>query len=317
MITTGPTMSKLDSHHRAFRAYAWIVLGYTMIVIMWGAYVRATGSGAGCGDHWPLCNGEVIPLEPTVARMIEFSHRLSSGLSLLLVAALFFWARRLAPVGSHLRRAAGWSLIFILGEAAVGAVLVILKLVAGNDSMLRAVVIAAHLVNTFLLLFWLARVVFWSASQQVPSAAMSKVRMNLAICLGLFVLTGAAGAIVALGDTLFPTETLAQGIAQDFSPAAHFLIKLRIWHPLFAVCASAYIVLQCVLLPRIFKGQISGGLAFLVAGLIVLQLVGGVVNWYLLAPVGMQLFHLLLADVTWVALCFWYFSAGHKKESNI
>lgn len=316
-MTTGPTTSNLDTNHRAFRAYAWIVLGYTMIVIMWGAYVRATGSGAGCGDHWPLCNGEVIPLDPTLERMVEFSHRLSSGLSLLCVAALFFWARKLAPIGSSLRRAAGWSLIFILGEAAVGAVLVLLKLVAGNDSMLRAVVIAAHLVNTFLLLFWLARVVFWSASQQVPSAAMTKVRMNLAICLSLFVLTGAAGSIVALGDTLFPAETLAEGFAQDFSPAAHFLIKLRIWHPLFAVFASGYIVLQCVLLPRIFKGQISSRLAFVVAGLIVLQLVGGIVNWYLLAPVGMQLFHILLADVTWVALCFWYFSAGHRKAVNV
>lgn len=296
-----------------FSAFAWWVLSYTVIVIAWGAYVRATGSGAGCGDHWPLCNGEVIPQDPSVARVIEFSHRLTSGLSLVFVGALFFWSTRRFAKNHPIRWACFMSLLFILGEAMVGAALVLLKLVAGNDSVLRAVVISAHLVNTFLLLFWLARVVYLASGGRSYTSVNPRLKLNLRLCMLGFVITGAAGAIVALGDTLFPAESLAKGFAEDFSPAAHFLIKLRIWHPMIALAVTMYILLQCIALPRIFKGEVSQKLAILVGGLVTLQLLGGVVNWLLLAPLGMQMFHLILADITWIALCFWYFGLGRSQ----
>ncbi len=47
-----------------FSRYAWGVLLWNVLVALWGAYVRATGSGAGCGSHWPTCNGEILPRAP-------------------------------------------------------------------------------------------------------------------------------------------------------------------------------------------------------------------------------------------------------------
>src|SRR6188472_342187 len=105
--------------------FAWAVLAYNVAVIVWGAYVRATGSGAGCGAHWPLCNGTVILRAPAVETLIEFSHRATSGLSLILVVVLFFWARRVAAAGHPVRLGATLSLAFMLSEAALGAGLVL------------------------------------------------------------------------------------------------------------------------------------------------------------------------------------------------
>jgi len=55
-----------------FAKAAWGVLAYSILVILWGAYVRISFSGDGCGDHWPLCHGEVIPTAPSVKTLIEF-----------------------------------------------------------------------------------------------------------------------------------------------------------------------------------------------------------------------------------------------------
>src|SRR5688572_19392438 len=112
-----------------FRRFAIITLGYNLLVIVWGAYVRASGSGAGCGKHWPLCNGVVVPESASTATMIEYAHRITSGLALVLVVVLAIWAFRVAPRGDRLRKAAVVSLVFIVTEALVGAGLVLLELV--------------------------------------------------------------------------------------------------------------------------------------------------------------------------------------------
>ncbi|MBV9958983.1 MAG: COX15/CtaA family protein, partial [Acidobacteria bacterium] len=139
-----------------FAAYAWGVVGYNLLVIVWGAYVRASGAGAGCGSHWPLCNGEVIPHSKGIETLIELTHRLTSGLSLLLIVGLAVWAFRAFQKGHPVRRGAVLSLLFILTEALIGAVLVRRELVAGNASLSRAVVMSIHLINTFTLLAFLA-----------------------------------------------------------------------------------------------------------------------------------------------------------------
>lgn len=307
---------------RNFRIYAWWVLAYTVAVIIWGAYVRATGSGAGCGDHWPLCNGEVIPLDPTVERLIEFSHRLTSGLCLLFVAGLMMASRKVFPGNHPVRRAAAFSLLFVIGEALVGAALVVLQLVGNNASSLRALVIAGHLVNTFLLLYWLTKVVFLSSSERPVIGIQSPVlKLCLRLAMAGFVFTGAVGAVVALGDTLFPAQSLTQALSEELSESAHFLLKLRIWHPVVAVLVSGYILVGSFALPKFFPGQISSKWAAIVSGLIVIQVLGGVINWLLLAPVSMQLFHLGFADVTWIAICFLSFSSdrlgGDQRESQL
>jgi cytochrome c oxidase assembly protein subunit 15 len=131
---------------------AWLVVAWNLVVILWGAFVRATGSGAGCGQHWPLCNGVALPRDPTVETVIEFTHRATSGLALLALLALVVAVWRARPAGHPARRAAGWSMLFMLTEAGVGAGLVLFELVADNQSMARALFMAVHLANTFLLL---------------------------------------------------------------------------------------------------------------------------------------------------------------------
>jgi len=118
--------------------FAWVVLGWNLAVILWGAFVRASGSGAGCGAHWPLCNGEVLPRAPALATMVEFTHRATSGVALLLVLALVLWVFRSRPAGHPARRAAAMAGALILTEAAVGAGLVLFRLVAQDESVARA-----------------------------------------------------------------------------------------------------------------------------------------------------------------------------------
>src|SRR5215210_628478 len=135
-----------------FARYSWTTLAFTLAVILWGATVRATGSGAGCGSHWPLCNGEVVPRSPRIETVIELTHRVTSGIALLLVIGLVVLAFRWRPRGHAARKAAGWTLFFMLTEAAVGAGLVLFELVADNQSIARALFMATHLINTFFLL---------------------------------------------------------------------------------------------------------------------------------------------------------------------
>src|SRR6266849_5083339 len=113
------------SASRSFAVFAWSVLAYNILVNLWGALVRATGSGAGCGGHWPLCNGDVLPEAPQVATVIELTHRVMSGIALIAVLALFAWAFQAYPRRHSARRWAGWSLMFIVTEALLGAALVL------------------------------------------------------------------------------------------------------------------------------------------------------------------------------------------------
>ncbi len=288
---------------RWFSRYAWSVLGYNLLVIVWGAFVRASGSGAGCGSHWPTCNGDVIPQAPALATVIEFSHRLSSGLSLLLVVGLLAWALRSYP-RRHIVRLGAWlSLAFIISEALVGAGLVIFGLTDKNDSVARAVVISIHLINTFLLVAALALTAWWSDGGARPrlrgqGGIGALLWVAIAGTLGL----GITGAITALGDTLFPSASLAAGLAQDASPTAHFLIRLRVIHPLLAMTLGLYIVIVAAVVYGARPGPATRRWAAALGGLFLAQLMVGGLNVILLAPVAMQLIHLLMADLVWIAL---------------
>ena len=280
--------------------FAWGVLVCNIGVILWGAYVRASGSGAGCGSHWPLCNGEVIPREASVTTLIEFSHRLTSGLALLLVVALLVWTRRATPPGHPARQGALWSLVFMLTEAAVGAGLVLFRLVADNASMARALFMAVHLVNTFVLIAWLALTAWWlSGGAPVRLARRGTAALAGALAVGLLA-TGMSGAVAALGDTLFPAGSLRESLAADLSATSHVLVRLRVLHPAIAVATGLALALAAVRLP--LPGDRAGlRLARLVAALAVTQLAAGLVNVILLAPVWLQMVHLLLADAVWIA----------------
>jgi heme A synthase len=285
---------------------AWTALVLNLGVIVWGGFVRASGSGAGCGAHWPLCNGEVLPHSPRVETLIELTHRATSGLALLAVAWLVveaFWRR---PRAAALRGAAVASAVFIVGEAAIGAGLVLFRLVADNDSMARALFMGAHLVNTFLLLGALGLAVhFAMGGRSLELRARPRLTTILLIALGAVIVAGASGAVAALGDTLYPSQTLAAAFSQDLSPTAHVLIRLRIFHPAIAITAGVLAVIAARLGGRFHPAAVDPRAVMAVELLVAAQFAAGALNVVLLAPTWLQLVHLTLADGVWLALVFY------------
>ncbi|MFP2933894.1 COX15/CtaA family protein [Pyxidicoccus sp. 3LG] len=288
---------------RRFQVFSLGVLAYTLGVILWGAFVRATGSGAGCGDHWPVCNGEMVPRAPTLQTLIEYTHRLTSGLALVLAVALCVWGVRAHVKGHPARRAAGWALFFMVTEALVGAGIVLLKYVADNASVGRAVWMGVHLVNTFLLVGAQSLVVWFSRGHApLRLRGQGAVAVLLGTSVAGLLLLGVSGAVAALGDTLFPAESLAHGFQQDMSETAHVLIRLRVWHPVLAVGTGALLVVVSRWVARLRPSAEVRRASTAIIIIYAAQLCAGLVNLVLLAPVWMQLVHLLLADFVWMAL---------------
>jgi heme a synthase len=282
--------------------FAWIVVAVNLGVILWGAFVRATGSGAGCGQHWPLCNGEVVPREPALATIIELTHRVTSGLALLALLGLVVAVWRNRPAGHPARTAAGWSMFFMLTEAGVGAGLVLFELVADNKSMARALFMAVHLANTFLLLGAMTITARW-LEDRAPGFDIAG-RGGRALLLGALALgtivVGVSGAVAALGDTLFPAATLGEALAQDLSPTSHVLLRLRVIHPIAAAALALALITVAPRIPTALGDDTRAGSR--VALLAALQIGLGSLNVLLLAPVWLQLVHLLAADLLWIAL---------------
>lgn len=323
--SAGPTAATEPRRIALFRRLAWAIVAYNLLVIVWGAFVRATGSGAGCGAHWPLCNGEVVPRAPSTATLIELSHRLSSGLDGLLVLGLVVLAFRWFPRRHPVRTAAVLGFFFLLVEGAIGAGLVLFEMVAGNESIARAWWMAAHLVNTFILLGMLTLTALWARPEDAAAedpgpgaagegtgrgrrfamvfAARDPAAWLLAGAFAGMLVLGASGGVAALGDTLFPAASFREGLAQDFSPTAHLLVRLRVLHPVLALGVGVYLVAAAMMVAALRPATPAvRRAAHLVAGLFVAQIAVGLVNLALAAPVWLQLVHLLMADLVWIAL---------------
>jgi len=286
---------------KQFRILAWALLIYNLPVILWGAYVRVSFSGDGCGANWPFCNGQVIPEHMGAPMAIELTHRLMTSLDLVAAIALCVGAFLLFPRANLLRRCSVWSLIFLLIEALVGAGLVLLRHVARDQSAGRVWYLSAHLTNTMLLLGALTMTA-WASSSDVANFRFRAVPRKLYGALAVAVFVSVTGAIAALGDTLFPAASVAGGMRQDFSASSSALLRLRLLHPLLAVVGAAYLIWAAA---GIWRGPDRGATrnaAGVVVGLTVLQLIAGAVNISLLAPVAMQLFHLFMADMLWICL---------------
>ena len=284
----------MDRRRRLARRSAWGVLGYTVLVILWGGFVRASGAGAGCGDHWPLCNGEVVPTAPALNTMIEFGHRVTSGLALPAVAVLAWLVFRAFPRGSAVRKAAVASVFFMVLEGAIGAGLVLFEYVAYNPSIARAVWMAAHLTNTFLLLGALTLTAWWAEGGDVPRPALTARAGRVAASLVAVLVLGAGGAVTALGDTL----VLGGGLDPAENPVVATLVAARVFHPTMAFVVLAVLGVTVWLTRAPHPRRI--GLAVL--ALFVAQMGIGALNVWLLAPVWMQIVHLFVTDVIWVGL---------------
>jgi cytochrome c oxidase assembly protein subunit 15 len=264
-----------------------------ILVILWGAVVRATGSGAGCGDRWPLCNGDFFPHHPRIATMIEFTHRSMSGICTVLVASLIAWTFVARPRGDRARKAAVWSGVLLVTEALLGAVLVLGGYVDRNTSDMRVIVQCVHFTNTMLLLGALTLTWWWLRSSSGAESS-TQARTLAWVTLALTIFTGATGSVAALADTLFPAPSLREGLAQDFTANAPLLVHMRWLHPAAAMLAFVAVILLCRSLSR------SG--ARWIGGLLLLQIALGVADMVELAPVILQVLHLLGADLFWIAL---------------
>ena len=288
------------------------MLAFNVAVVLWGAYVRATGSGAGCGQHWPLCNGDILPVAPTLKTIIEFTHRVTSGIDLAMVAFLLVWAFRAFPRRHPVRLGAVLSAVFLMTEALIGAALVLLEHVAKNQSSARAYSLSAHLINTLTLLACLTLTAWWAMGKP-PVRLAGRPAWLAAASLAMVMILGVSGAIAALGDTLFPARSLAEAFAQDFDPASSIFVRLRVLHPVIAALAGGWLILYAVstagrrpdLRPR----------AWLLLAFVGAQLAAGVTNLLLRAPVWMQMLHLALADGLWISLVI--LCAGILKSDGV
>ena len=305
MEAAGRTHSTTVKPNR-FAAFAWFVTALTLAVILWGAYVRASRSGDGCGAHWPLCNGTAaLPQAGETKTLIEFAHRATSGIALLLVAALAVWAFRKFHRGHAVRAAATLSAVFIVTESLIGAGLVLLRLVANDASVARAIYLSVHLVNTFVLVAALALTAWWATFGESVRPRLREFlsgRVGAAL-MGALAL-GVSGAVAALGATLFPESARAGFIGRDVSPSAQLLFSLRQYklHPLLAVAVGGYLIYFAVALARVRRDARVRRCGSAVVALVVLQACVGLLNAALLAPVWMQIIHLLVADLLWLAL---------------
>ena len=301
MATAVHTMQRRQTGTSGVELFAWVTLGFFILVVLWGAVVRATGSGAGCGANWPLCNGYILPLHhPRIATLIEFTHRSTSGICTGFLVVLAVWIFRATPKRHRARRAVLWSVFFLITEALLGAVLVLRHWVENNLSSGRTIAQSVHFTNTLLLMGALALTAWFLRDDPMDAVPGSHSRGLAWISVVATICVGATGSLAALADTLFPSPTLRAGLAEDFAAHAPVLIRMRWLHP-----AAAAIALVCValLLRSELRGRGHwGGVTLSVGGLMVLQCLLGGLDVLLLAPITMQILHLLGADLYWIAL---------------
>lgn len=294
-----------------FTIAAWMFCGYLVAVILFGAWVRISHSGAGCGSNWPTCHGELVPTAPATATLIEFVHRVTSGLCGLFGVILLTWSWKRYGWNA-VTRACALTLLFIVFEGAIGAGLVLGELVADDDSVARAVVIALHLTNTLALTAFAALAAWHSGRPELPRF-LPRRRIAFATGLALLVATAMSGAVTALGDTLFPRDAvsgtgLLAEVAEDLSAGNHFLVRLRTVHPVLAVVSAGYLL--WLLGGVASSNRWAEAAMYLVSAEVLL----GFLNIGLAAPGWLQIVHLLVAQALWMSLVLACASLGRHPS---
>ena len=286
---------------RGVARFAWATLCFNVAVVRWGAYVRATGSGAGCGNQWPDCGG-VLDTGANEQTIIEFAHRITSGIALLMVAILLFWCWRATSKGHWARYSAALSAAFLVNEALLGAALVLLGHVAQDQSAGRILLLCLHFGNTLLLLATFALTADWLQSGRGKFTLIQKRTAVSAVVVGLLAVLaiGTTGAVAALSDTLFPATSLRASVLQDFSSNNPALLHLRLLHPVLAVIAGIYVI--WVVLKSASRRMCQSRASMVLVILLFTEIGIGMLNVLLLAPVWLQILHLLVADTIWISL---------------
>lgn len=305
----------------AFAKYAWFALAYNVLVILWGVFLRASKSGDGCGEHWLTCNGEIIPAAPQFKTIIEFSHRMTTAIDGIVMLILVVWALKIwyGRRDGHSRQvmwASLASLFFVITEAAVGAGLVLTGNTALNVTDTRPFWAMGHLINTFILLTFLT-LTAWYASRERKAIFKFERKALLFIVIGTAALlfVGLSGSLAALSNMLFPSTSLAEGVAKDFSAASNMILRLRLSHPILSILTAVYMIFIAGWLkknpgddPSVSRW--SNALSLLIIG----QVIFGAATLLTLGPIVMQLGHLLLADIVWIV--FVLLSASYFSEKK-
>jgi len=314
--------AKLDR----FAKYAWFVVGFNILVILWGVFLRASKSGDGCGQHWITCHGEFIPSAPELKTVIEFTHRITSSLAGILIIILLVWAFRRwrsnksGQNWSTLKVAIG-SFLFVVIEGLLGAGLVLTGNTAETLTPQRPLWMSAHLINTFILLAFLTLTARYARGGRRLSFR-TQPKYLLAIVIGVLAifLVGTSGSIAALSHMIFPAGTLAEGVLQDFSPTSHLLLRLRLLHPITAILTSVFLIfLTGWLAKEGGNGKTISRWSNVLAILILVQIVFGSATLLMLAPMVMQLGHLLLADLIWISYVLFsaeFLSSAMRSEDQ-
>jgi len=282
--------------------FAWTALYWNVAVVLWGAYVRATGSGVGCGNRWPLCDGDVVGANASGQIIVEFTHRIANVASLLVVTGLVVWCWRVTKKGHWARYSAVLATVFLANEALLGAALVRLKHVGNDQSVGRILFLCLHFGNTLLLLATLSLTAIWLSNGSRSFTLIGKWRQVGSIGLGLLatMVTGITGAVAALADTLFPATSLPSSLAQDFSSGTPALLHVRLFHPAVATVAACY-VLWVIWRSSTRQNRFSRSAIALIT-LLFMQVIIGMANVLLLAPIWIQISHLCVADALWILL---------------
>jgi len=298
---------KRETKLSGFAKYAWFVLAYNLIVILWGVFLRASKSGDGCGQHWLTCHGEVVPSAPQLKTVIEFSHRITSALDGIFLIVLVVWAyfvwRGDKPGGNYILKAAICSFVFVVIEGLLGAGLVLTGNTAETLTPARPFWMAAHLINTLILLTFLT-LTAWFASGGKPLDFKARPKITLLLGAGVFgiLLIGMSGSVAALSSMIFPSTTLAEGMAKDFSETSHVLLRLRVSHPILSIMVGVFLAfLASWIKSQARKNPSVNRWANVLTFLILIQFASGAITLLTLAPIVMQLVHLLLADGVWIA----------------
>ena len=291
-----------------FANFAWFVLGWNLVVILWGVFLRASKSGDGCGQHWLTCQGEVIPSAPELKTVIEYSHRITTSLAGLLIVILLGWAIRrwyIQKDESSFRTMvmAIVSLFFVISEGLIGAGLVLTGNTAETLTAARPFWMAGHLLNTFVLLAFLTLTARCASGGRPPRFDIErKYLAGIAVGVTVLFIVGITGSLAALASMIFPSGTLAQGLTQDFSSTSNVLLRLRLLHPITAILTSVFLVFLAGWLAKESGDDVGAKRWSNVLSLLVLaQIAFGSATLLMRVPIVMQLGHLFLADAIWIS----------------
>ncbi len=273
----------------------------SILSILAGAIVRATGSGDGCGASWPTCNGKVLPSLNTTSEIIEFSHRSISGILLIITLLLFIKSKDQGTPSLH-KRIINYLTFFVLLEALIGAVIVIYEWVGLNSSLPRIIAVPLHLVNTFALLAFYTLIFFLLRESENDLKNFFDQRLKIAFIL--FFLTGATGSITALADVLFPSASFIEGLSDDFDSTSEILTRLRIVHPIVSTVLSIFLFSESNRFKNIFGINASAIKILVITGVVL-----GTLNVVSNIILPLSILHLLLADLLWIT---YIYKSGEK-----